>query len=278
MATDASQPSAAVSAVAAADAKDIREARNRERTAALRSTFRHELNIAYGSHPKQILDIYYPNQCGPAPALIFLHGGAFRSNDPGSRGYVGRGPLEHGAIFVSMGYRLFPDARYPESCEDVELGVRWLHQQIAGRGGDPGGIYLSGISAGATLTAAVALRNWALDPTLPADLIRGIVLFSGEYDYSRTAYEVVDYRSTRFLPKLAAAIERFPLHTIVVSADNDVAYAPSQADELAKALRSRGASVERIVQTDADHFASNRSLADGHGQVLDAILPMMQLG
>src|SRR6516162_9098930 len=104
-----------------------RQAQRQSLTDSVRAEFRHELSIAYGSHPKQVLDIYYPKQASTnAPVFVFLHGGGFRNGAPGPMGFVGRHILAHGGIFISMGYRLVPDARYPESCDDVEHGLRWV--------------------------------------------------------------------------------------------------------------------------------------------------------
>jgi acetyl esterase/lipase len=255
-----------------------RTARKRERTEAVRGQYRHDLNVAYGAHPRQILDIYYPERTDSAPVFAFIHGGGFRNGEAGLEGYVGGPLLASGAIYVSVGYRLIPDARYPESCDDIEHALRWLHDHIAERGGDPSRIYFSGTSAGATLAAAVALRDWVAEPALPADLVKGLVLFSGPYDRTDSGSETDDHESTRFVPNLTAAIQRLPAHIIVVSTDNDMAFAQPDADAMTAAIAARGGSVEQILQTEADHFTSNRSLAEGQGPVFEAVRRMMRLG
>src|SRR5690348_15636581 len=127
-------------------ALEARRAEQRMGTDSLRADFRHALDVPYGDQPGQVLDIYYPKTPATSAAtLVFLHGGGFRRGAPGPNGYHGRPYLERGATFVSMGYRLAPEARFPDSLEDVARGIDWLTANVPGR------IYLSGHSAGAIL-------------------------------------------------------------------------------------------------------------------------------
>jgi len=254
-----------------------------ERTAAVRAQHQHELNLAYGPHPRQILDIYHPVQTGPAPVLVFIHGGGWRAGAPGAEGYLGGPLLNRGVMFIPMGYRLIPDGgAYPHSCDDVEHGLRWLTDHIAEHGGDPDRIYLSGTSAGATLAAAVTLDAWLAEPALPNDLIKGLVLFSGRFDRNDAdvAAPSDDPGSPRYRRRLSQSIVRTPPQTILVNTTDESAFpdVPDQNATLMAALQSRGASVERLIQPQADHFTSPRSLADGSGAVFDAVIGMMKLG
>ena len=257
--------------------QEQRTAIKRERTQLVRDQYQHELNLAFGSHARQILDVYRPKATGLAPVLVFIHGGGFRNGAAGNEGYLGGPLLAKGAAYVSLGYRLVPDARYPECADDIEHGLRWLRDHVAEHGGDPDRIYLSGPSAGATLAAAV-LRNWVAEPELPDDLIKGLMLFSGPYDRSKSSQETDDHGAARFVPNLAASIQRVPPRTIVISTDDDMAFAEPDANAMTEALRARGGSVERLVQAGADHFNSPRSLADGSGPIFEAIVRMMKLG
>ncbi len=249
----------------------------RERTEAVRAQYQHDLNLPYGDHPREILDVYRPKQTGPAPVFVFIHGGGFRNGAPSAEGYVGGPLLGRGAVYVALGYRLAPETLYPHSAGDIERGLRWIHDHIAGYGGDPNRIYLSGTSAGATLAAAVALRDWVAEPDLPDDLLKGLVLFSGPYDQSINSSETYDEAAPRFVPDLTQTVQRTPPHAIVVSTDDDMPWAPANADAMTAALRARGASVERILQPGADHFNAPRSLAEGRGEVFEAVCRLLRL-
>jgi arylformamidase len=255
------------------DAMRARRAEAEALTESLRRDFAHELAIPYGEHPKQRLDLYLPER-PVGPTLVFLHGGGFRAGEPGTVGYHGRPYLEQGAIFVSMGYRLVPDARFPDCCDDLEAGLSFLQAHVRERGGAPEQIFVSGHSAGATLGAMVALRPRDLRPP---DLVKGLVAISGMYDYTHRSAEVTNFDSPRFVPKLTEAIERLPDHTIVVAADHDLPSCLPDAEALAAAIRERGGSVEMFVEPDADHFQANRGFIDKGGAVFEATAKMMKL-
>jgi arylformamidase len=243
-------------------------------TAAVRAAYPHELAVAYGPSPRHVLDLYLPAGEPVGPTIVFLHGGGFRVGETGAVGGHGLPYVAAGAIFIAMGYRLVPDARFPESAADVERGLVAVRDEVRLRGGDPGQIYLSGHSAGAMLAAQVGLRpSQDLDP----ELVRGLVLISGMYDFARQSEEVVDRSSCRYVADLCAGIERLPPHTITVAGAGDFPDARRDAVRLAEAIRARGGSVEHFVEPDADHFAANRSFVTPGGAVAEAAKAMMGL-
>src|SRR3569833_1037538 len=256
--------------------QEARRAASLSCTESVQSRFRNE-RVSYGSHPRQVMDIYYPaNTPTAAPVLAWIHGGGLRVGEPARDGYNGEPYLEHGAIFVSLGYRLVPDARFPTSADDIEQALRWLHDNIKERGGDPDRIFLSGHSAGSMLAASVGLRNWQ-GSDMPADLIKGLVLISGMYDSARQNEEIVDRTSPRYVPNLFDAIQRVPPHTILVGGDADFPTVLPDARALKTAIEAKGGSAEMFVEPDADHFAAIKSFNTDGGTVFEAVRRMMRL-
>lgn len=253
---------------------EARQAEARALTEATRAEYAHELHISYGDHPRQVLDLYLPRGPRAVPTLVFLHGGAFRVGEPGSVGYHGRPYLGAGAIFASMGYRLAPDARFPDSCDDVEAGLEWLWANVAERGGDPDRIYLSGHSAGAMLAASVGLRP--RKQAMP-DLVKGLVLISGMYDFTDQPSDIVNQQSPRYVARLTEAVERVPDHTIVVAGEKDFPPAVSGAHAMLEALQAKGASAELFIEPGADHFRANQSFIVEGGAVFSSTKQMMKL-
>ena len=253
-------------------ALEARRTEQRARTDAMRARFGHELNVAYGDHPGQVLDVYRPTSTATsAPVLVFVHGGGFLTRAPGFDAYHGAPYVERGSVFVSMGYRLVPDLRFPDTVGDIERGLQWLVDHVAERGGDPERIFLSGHSAGAMLAAAIGLRE-----TQP-DVVKGLVLISGMYDVTRHSDEIINRDSPRYVPKLAEAIERIPAHTILVGGDRDLPAVLPDAEALLAAIQARGGSAELFVEPDADHFQANRSFVSSDGAVAQAVSRMMSL-
>jgi len=243
--------------------------RLRDIVAAVTSDVRREANVAYGPHPRQIMDIHTRSGVHDAPVLVFLHGGGFRAGEPSANAYQGRAALDHGAVFAAMGYRLRPETRFPDSAEDVELGLHWLVDNIAERGGDPTRIYVSGHSAGAMLAAWACFR----DNSLPRDLIKGAVLISGFYDLELVPEEMLNRQSARYVPHLAHAIERAPEHVLLVVGEG--VYERALPD--AEALLLNVPNAQLYVERGADHYSANRGFYSADGEPFQRLRGWMGL-
>jgi acetyl esterase/lipase len=255
------------------DAAEQRRFASEEATARLRGDFAHELNIAFGPHPRQVFDCYLPATTPKGPVMVFLHGGGFRLGAPGPVAYYGRPILDHGGIFISLGYRLAPEVRFPDTAEDVELGLAGIAGHLSTHGVGTDQLYLSGHSAGAALAAFCALRP----RTDEESALKGLVLVSGQYDYARHTEEVGNHESSRYVSDLTAAIEHVPRHTIVIAGDHDLPAVMPAANAIIDAVSAQGGSVEFFTEVDADHFEAIRGFAAADDPVSRAVLSMMAL-
>ena len=115
-------------------------------------------DIAYGPHPRQVLDIFRPVAAHAAPIVVFVHGGAFVRGDKCTTAEIYDNVLywfaRQGCVGVNVEYRLAPEAAYPEGARDVALALARVHAQAARHGGDPNRMLLIGHSAGGTHAAA----------------------------------------------------------------------------------------------------------------------------
>jgi acetyl esterase/lipase len=95
---------------------------------------------------------------GPRPALLHIHGGGYvlgmpEINDAANRAMA----LAHGAVVVSVAYRLAPETVWPGALEDCYSVLTWLHDNADTLGIDPARIAVSGESAGGGHAVALAL-------------------------------------------------------------------------------------------------------------------------
>ncbi len=138
-------------------------------------------DVAYGSDPRQQLDLFRAGARGALPVVIFVHGGAFvdghRNRTPEVYSNVLYYFARHGVVGVNMEYRLAPEHRYPSGSQDVALAVQWVRQNIGRHGGDPGRIFLIGHSAGAAHAGSYAYDRRLQPASGPG--IAGLVVLSG---------------------------------------------------------------------------------------------------
>ena len=121
-------------------------------------------------------DSLYVNIWKPAgevsnlPVLVYVHGGSLQTGQPWYADYSGEGLAWQGAVVVNMGYRLgifgfFADEELAAENEygatgnyglmDQIAALRWVQNNIAAFGGDPGNVTLAGESAGSACVTAL---------------------------------------------------------------------------------------------------------------------------
>jgi len=159
---------AALAATQPADAQRLRDriaARAAERaearaaTATLPAGVVSDRNLAYGSDPAQTFDVYRPRDAKGAPIVIMVHGGGWRIGDK-AMGRVIDNKISwlcgQGIVFVSINYRMLPQADVATQAADVARAVAAIQARAATWGGDPAKVVLMGHSAGAHLIALLS--------------------------------------------------------------------------------------------------------------------------
>lgn len=108
---------------------------------------------SYGAHERQRFELFMPpgEEKGRA-AVIFVHGGAFVEGDRNRTEEVYSNVCNyfarHGIVALNIGYRLAPDAVYPEAAGDIGRVVAWMREQAGELGVDARRLFLMGHSAG----------------------------------------------------------------------------------------------------------------------------------
>ncbi|WP_234815390.1 alpha/beta hydrolase [Mycolicibacterium duvalii] len=104
-----------------------------------------------------------------APLLVFFHGGGHVIGSIDSHDDLCREICRTGRVHVlSVDYRLAPEHKAPAGAEDAYAAYLWAVEHAAGLGADPKRIAVGGDSAGANLSALVALRARDEDAPRPA--------------------------------------------------------------------------------------------------------------
>jgi acetyl esterase len=113
-----------------------------------------ERDLSYGADPLQKLDLWRPSEPGPAPIVVFVHGGGFTRGDKKDYDNIPAYFARHGMLGVNVNYRLAPKIKWPAATLDVGSAIAWLKDNAAAHGGDPNHIIVIGHSAGASIVAS----------------------------------------------------------------------------------------------------------------------------
>ena len=81
--------------------------------------------------------IYQPRGTGPFPTIVDVHGGAWNQGDRTTNVGVDRALAARGVLVAALDFRQPPEAGYPASIADVNLGIRWLKARAADFNGTP---------------------------------------------------------------------------------------------------------------------------------------------
>ena len=241
-------------------------------------------NVSFGPGKRDRLDIYRPrNANGVLPVIVFWHGGGWTDGKKGFYRFVGATLAQLGYVVVLPNYRVYPEVRFPSFLDDAARSVAWVEQHAAEYGGDPHRIVLMGHSAGAHMAAMLAINHSYLAQA-GVDLhdIIGLIGLSGPYalapntdvlntifsaPYTTHDWQVIPYANSEVPPVLL----------IHGGADNLVW--PSNSEDLARALRSRGVSVEVRIYPGKGHgdtVAGLSSLARGRAPTLQDIAQFLK--
>jgi len=237
-------------------------------------------SFSYGADSLQTLDFWPAAHKGPAPLILFVHGGGWKRGDKDNA--TGPYKVTHytgeGYAFASVNYRLVPDATVEQQAQDIADALAKLLKQAKALDITPGKVVLMGHSAGAQLVALVGtdpryLRKAGLSY---ADIAGVIPIDGAAYDVSTQmadgprimqqtyaqAFGTDPARQRALSPTMQAAAPNAPAFLLLhVQRPDGV----RQAEALEAALRSAGTQVERKGfpgEGLRGHMEINRRLGD----------------
>lgn len=112
--------------------------------------------------------VYRPVE-GPAPVLVWLHGGGWvLGNLETVHGPCATLAEQAGCVVVSVDYRLAPEHPFPAALEDAWAVVEWVREHGEQIGAEPGRLAIGGDSSGGNIAAVIARR--ARDAGVPLAL------------------------------------------------------------------------------------------------------------
>lgn len=210
------------------------------------------------------LDVFQPDeQDGPAPAVLLVHGGGWRSGDKDSWADEARKLVAGtGWVAVTVDYDLTAAEPWVTQPANVRAAIDWVRAHAAGLGVDADRVAILGSSAGGHLAMLVATTTGG---------VRAVVSWAGPTDLPRLATSPVTdqvvkdvaarYNGGRLDEQPARWIESSPVAHVdagdppmlLVHSASETVVPIDQLTSMQDALDARGVEVETVVFAGTAH-------------------------
>ena len=212
-------------------------------------------NVAYGTLPRQKLDVYSPKVItAETPTLVFYHGGSWQFGSKADYRFLGAAFAARGIQTVVVNYRLHPEVIFPAFIEDAAKALVFTNRTIA----QNRPVFLAGHSAGAHIAAMVALdpRFLRAENSTICDAVEGIIGVAGPYDFTpvepafKRIFPIEILPSTK--PLNFATTQTPPI--LLLHGTKDTTVLPARTTDMARALTASGNRVQTKLYNDVDHI------------------------
>ncbi len=245
-----------------------------------------EMNVAYGDHRKQKVDIYWNSDFTKAPIVVSIHGGGWRNGDKkafGSEYYQKLFVDELGCVLISPNYRLTgdfvekgtsPTGKVDGMISDVASAIAYVQKHAAKYGADPGRVIVCGSSAGGHLSAVLAYcdeRDWLEGTKYAGGKLNIIGWFGDSAPLSKEHNRQIPFNDDG-IPIKNVDKDDPPAFMVVGTADRIVP--PANSVDFDKVLKEKGISSEIFTVEGGPHVVGKRVVAKSEMQ--DALIRFVE--
>jgi len=251
------------------------------RSAALReSAVEKVLDVRFGPHERERLDLFLPRAPQP-PLYVYIHGGYWQKNDKEHYAFVAEALVPAGVAVAVLEYALCPAVTLPELTDQVRRALVHLFKCADDYGYDRRRILLSGHSAGGHLTGMLLATNWPdVDGDLPPDIIAAGLPISGIYDLEPIRHTPLNdaLRLTRediraLSPMFLAPARKVPV-TVAVGGLESREF-NRQAADFVRAWTDQGLDARLLVVPEVNHYTIVWQLSDPAGALFKEVLRLL---
>ena len=122
-------------------------------------------DVKYGTHARNVFDLWVPKGEGPFPLVLYIHGGGFMQGDKRSLGAPRlKEYLDAGCAVAAINYRFTDAAPAPAQYLDCARALQTLRHRAKEWKLDPSRIASTGGSAGAGTSLWLAFHDDLADP------------------------------------------------------------------------------------------------------------------
>ena len=227
-----------------------------------------EQNVVYGQAAGSALmaDVAYPVSEELIPAIIYVHGGRWRTGER-----TGRDRLDvyewanHGFFAMTIDYRLVPASPAPAAYQDLLCAIRWMHAHAEDYGVDPDRIYLIGNSAGGHLVSlAATLGDGPYERVGGWDEarsdVRAVISAAAPYELNTLSWGDLwtpiegDIEEQRTVASPIHQINASTKPILIIHSDDDQSVPVQQAHDMVAAMKTANAPHRFVHYTDRGHM------------------------
>lgn len=221
---------------------------------------------AYGSHPRQKLDIYRPTNAATIfPTVVFFYGGSWKRGNRIDYAFAGQALANQGFVVAVVDYRTYPEVKFPTFVDDAADAVAWVSKNATKFGGKTDDIHLIGHSAGAHIAAFLALDgSYLKNAGTDRSILGRWVGLAGPYAFKPSQVRSVrdifaDTPEDQARPITFANADTPP--ALLLHGADDTTVLPKNSTQLAKALRDVGVKAHAFMYDDVGHALLMLSLS-----------------
>jgi acetyl esterase/lipase len=225
-------------------------------------------DLAYGTDPRQKLDLYVPDAPPPEmPVILFFYGGSWEGGTKDLYLALGQAFASKGIMVAVADYRVYPQVRYPAFIEDGARAVTFIQATAANYGGDQARLFLAGHSAGAyNAMMLVADKSYLQKAGADVSQVCGVIGIAGPYNFlpltDKTLITIFGGARQRETQPITYIDGKRPPMLLAAGTD-DTTVSPRNSSDLAEKLKSFRSPVRLVTYPGIGHIGIILSLAPG---------------
>ncbi len=238
--------------------------------------------LRYGNGVKEEID-FFQSQSGPAPCVIMVHGGAWRSGVAANYAFLAE-------IFVEAGIHCaLPDFDWVQDrggdlmplADQVGRAIAYICNSATALNIEKQSVFVCAHSSGSHLAASALLGLKGRIDGLDDHSIKAALLSSGMYDLepvrlsARSKYVAFTDEVVQLLSPMRH-LDKLSMPVIVAHGTYETPEFKRQTLEFAEALEKRGFLQKSLIAENCNHFEVLETLANPYGLLGRAALEMIE--
>jgi arylformamidase len=228
-----------------------------------REKIKGHLNVPYGDHPDEVVDIFPVEGDGKSPVIVFYHGGAWTRGSKNGYSFGAAAFVPRGVAWVATEFTKVPDGTLSNQARQNRDATAWVYNNADTYGIDRDRIYIAGHSSGGHMTGMVLVTDWEKLYGLPDNLVKGATAISGMYDLEavylsyRNNYLHLSEEDWRENSSIFDIQANCGIPLLIGCSEHDTAEFHRQPEEFLKAWKAAGNEGEFIELMDRHHFTGS---------------------